>query len=125
MSPCQRLVFNTRRVCQGPGPSEVADDPVLDIRPAGSAEVRRLGPVVRRPVGGRPEVVNDHSLKQMNVSNNPCITKGCKALGFVINGFWDGRKSAKLPTFWNGFEGRRGRPDPKNRRFPAGPKTMY
>ncbi len=29
------------------------------------------------------------------------------------------------PTFWNGFWGRRGRPDPKNRPFPAGPKTMY
>ncbi len=29
------------------------------------------------------------------------------------------------PPFWNGLWGRRGRPDPKNHRFPAGPKTMY
>ncbi len=29
---------------------------------------------------------------------------------------------AKLPTFWNGFWGRRGHPGPKNQRFPAGQK---
>ncbi len=28
------------------------------------------------------------------------------------------------PTFWNGFRGRRGRPDLNHRRFPACPKTM-
>ncbi len=32
---------------------------------------------------------------------------------------------ASPPTFWNGLWGRRGRPDPRNRRCPAGPKTMY
>ena len=31
---------------------------------------------------------------------------------------------AKLPTFRNGFRGRRGCPDPQHRRSPAGPKTM-
>jgi hypothetical protein len=35
------------------------------------------------------------------------------------------RCGAKPPTFWNGFWGRRGRPDPRNRRFPAGPKTRF
>jgi hypothetical protein len=35
------------------------------------------------------------------------------------------RWGAKPPIFWHGFGGRRGRPDPKNRRFPAGPKTMH
>ena len=29
------------------------------------------------------------------------------------------------PTFGIGCGGRRGRPCPKNRQFPAGPKTMY
>ncbi len=32
---------------------------------------------------------------------------------------------ASPPTFWNGVGGRRGRPNPKNRRVPDGPKTMY
>ena len=31
---------------------------------------------------------------------------------------------AKPPIFWNGFPGPPGRPDPGNRRFPAGPKIM-
>ena len=47
-----------------------------------------------------------------------------------------GRFSAKLgpqtpkyggrspPTFWHGFWGPRGRPDPENRRFPVGPKQQ-
>ncbi len=35
------------------------------------------------------------------------------------------RWGASPPTFWNGFGGRRGRPNPTNQRFPAGPKTMY
>ncbi len=35
------------------------------------------------------------------------------------------RWEAKPPTFGHGFWGRRGRPNPQNRRLPAGPKTMY
>ncbi len=35
------------------------------------------------------------------------------------------RLGASPPTFWNSFCGRRGRPEPENRRCPAGPKTMY
>jgi hypothetical protein len=35
------------------------------------------------------------------------------------------RWGAKAPTFGYCFWGRRGRPDPKNQRLPAGPKTMY
>ncbi len=32
---------------------------------------------------------------------------------------------ASPPTFWNLCLGRRGRQNPQNNRFPAGPKTMY
>ena len=35
------------------------------------------------------------------------------------------RWGAKPSTFWHGFLGRRGRPDAQDRRYPAGPKTMY
>ncbi len=66
-------------------------------------------------------------------------------LGFLIHAFWAVRKSSifgvwtapaahknipesgglRPPTCWHGFWGRRGRPEPKNQRFPGGPKTMY
>ncbi len=64
-------------------------------------------------------------------------------LGFLKHGFWAGRKSPtcvvwvasaapktmpkggglRPPTFRNGVWGRRGRPDPKDRRLSDGPKT--
>jgi hypothetical protein len=66
-------------------------------------------------------------------------------LGFLIHGFWAGRKSSifqvwEVPAAPKAIQegggrsppssgmvvwGRRGRPDPQNRRVPAGPKTMY
>ncbi len=57
--------FDTWRVCSWPGPSEVADDHVLEIRPGDCVEVNGHGPTARRPVGGRPEVVNDHIFKEI------------------------------------------------------------
>ncbi len=49
-----------------------------------------------------------------------------------IDDFRPAQKSCiKNPSVWNGAHGfklvsrARGRPDPENRRFPAGPKIMY
>ncbi len=34
-------------------------------------------------------------------------------------------RGASHPTVWKGSPGRRDRPDPKNRRFPVGPKAVH
>ncbi len=68
-------------------------------------------------------------------------TKEELTLDLLIRGFGAGRKSSMFgvwaapkplqkvggfaPHLWNGVWGRRGRPNTKNRRFPAGPKIMY
>ncbi len=56
---------------------------------------------------GRPEIVDVWGLGGPGGQTNPSKRWG-----------------AKPPTVWNGFWGRLGRPDPKNRRFPAGPKNQ-
>ncbi len=40
---------------------------------AGPADVKLRGLAVRRPAGGRPEVVNDYIFKQIHVLTHPCI----------------------------------------------------
>ncbi len=70
-------VFHTRRACPWPAPSEVVNDHVLRIRPAGAAEVKRHGLAARRPARGCPEVVNDHILKKSSTLETHIKTPVC------------------------------------------------
>ncbi len=62
--PIYTWLFNAWRARQGRGPFESVDDLVLQIRPAGPADVKRHGLEIPRPMDGRPEVVNDHIFNQ-------------------------------------------------------------
>ena len=71
---CFRGLFSSaERACPWPGPSEVVDDHVLKIHPAGPDEVKCHGLAFRRLAGGRPEVVNDHIFKKTHLLLNPGI----------------------------------------------------
>ncbi len=66
LRPGSALGFvTTWRECFCQEPLELVDDHVLNIWQAGPAEVKRHSLASRRPVDGRPEVVNDQSFSSI------------------------------------------------------------